>query len=76
VAEEGLVVVRGTKAPAEADGRRVRSERRYGEFLRSFYLPSDADAARMTARLAEGVLTVEIARRGPLGRREVPVEEA
>jgi HSP20 family protein len=54
----------------------VRSERRYGEFLRSFYLPSDADAARMTARLAEGVLTVEIARRGPLGRREVPVEEA
>ena len=76
VAEEGLVVVRGTKAPAEAAGRKVRSERRYGEFLRSFYLPSDADAAKMTARLAEGVLTVTIARRGPVGRREVPVEEA
>jgi HSP20 family protein len=76
VAEEGLVVVRGTKAPAQTAGSKVRSERRYGEFLRSFQLPSDADAERMTARLAEGVLTVTIARRAAAQRREVPVEEA
>jgi HSP20 family protein len=76
VAEEGLLVVRGAKVPGQPRGRKVRAERQYGEFMRSFYLPSDAGGGRITVRLAEGVLTVEIARRGPAGRREVPVEEA
>ncbi len=74
--EEGVLSVRGTKtAPEAGEGTRdARRERQFGEFSRTVPLPSDADAAQTSAKLENGVLTVRIARRGPVTQIEVPVQ--
>ena len=41
------------------------SEREYGAFLRTFRLPSDADATGITADFHDGVLTLRIPKAGP-----------
>ena len=76
-ADAGALVVRGRKAPrGDAPGVRLRAERRFGEFTRVIPLPSDADSARITARLKDGMLDITVARvpRGAPPRIEVAVE--
>lgn len=71
--ENGMLIVRGTKAPSEEGGRLVRRERQYGDFLRMFALPSDADVAGASAHLEDGVLRIRLSRRALRSRYEVPV---
>ena len=65
-AEGGTLRIEGRRHrirrhPAERDHL---SERPEGRFMRSFRLPANADATRIRARLRDGVLVVEIAKRG------------
>lgn len=64
----GKLLIRGTKgARHPADARIKSAERSAGAFQREFQLPGSADGAGVTARLSDGVLTVEIPR-GPAAK--------
>jgi HSP20 family protein len=63
---QNVLTIRGEKRYSSNGGdkerkRRTRwSERSYGRFVRSFTLPSDADADRLQAKFSNGVLTITI----------------
>ena len=60
----GTLTIRGSRPPAEqgGTGSLYRSERYYGPFERSFSLPVEVASERISARLADGILTVTIAK--------------
>lgn len=64
---DGLLTVSGEKrSDHEEKGKDFFfSERVYGSFKRSFRLPADADADKITAHQKDGVLTISIARTVP-----------
>jgi len=55
-----------------ADEEFVRLERGFGSFKRIFEIPGDVDHDRVTAKLEQGVLMVDVPRRE--SRREIRVE--
>ena len=59
---EGVLSIRGERKTASLDegDRRHHTERRFGPFYRSFRLPDNADADRVSARVANGVLELTI----------------
>lgn len=59
---DGVLLISGErKAEQEEKGKKFhRIERTYGSFERSFMLPSDADAARVTSNFKDGVLSVHL----------------
>lgn len=65
--DDGIVTVKGEKKESREEKGETWyfSERQYGSFSRSFRLPADADAEKITADLKEGVLTLTVARVGP-----------
>ena len=75
VAEDGVLHVHGeTGMPGEmAQARRLRAERSLGRFARSVRLPSDAAMSEISATLADGVLTVRVARRPAGGRIQIAI---
>lgn len=60
--DDGVLTVSGKRNYEHEDGKDgyKRIERSYGSFSRSFVLPEDADAAKVTAGYEKGVLTVKI----------------
>ena len=62
--ENGVLTLSGErKFEKEEKGRRYhRVERAYGQFTRSFTLPDDTDAGKVTAEFKDGVLRVQIAK--------------
>ncbi len=64
-AHENVLTIRGEKRSERTDENEQRRyvERSFGSFSRSFTLPSNADPDSVDARLADGVLTIEIAKR-------------
>jgi HSP20 family protein len=60
--QEGMLSIEGErKAEKEEKGRKVhRIERSYGNFLRSFTLPKDADETKITAEFKDGILLVHL----------------
>lgn len=70
-AHEGVLRVRGSSERPEglAGARAVRRERPRGQFVRSVHLPTDADLTSVSARLADGVLELRVARRRPESSR-------
>ncbi len=65
--DEGVVTVRGEKkTQVEKQGETwFFSERQYGAFRRSFRLPPDADGARASAEMKDGVLHVKVPKVAP-----------
>lgn len=59
---DGVITIHGEKKSEREEKKEKQRyvERRYGSFSRSFSLPGDADADRMDAKFADGVLTVTI----------------
>lgn len=49
----------------EREGRVIRSERRYGKYLRSFNLGSDVSESEIDASFKDGVLTLKAPKREP-----------
>lgn len=60
--DDGVLTVKGEKRSSREESGETWyfSERQYGSFSRSFRLPPDADPGKVTADLADGVLTVSI----------------
>lgn len=58
------LTVAGRKSLGHPEGRVRVGERSDGAFQREFLLPSAVDPERVTAKLADGVLTIEVPRAG------------
>lgn len=75
--DEGTVTVKGEKKEVreEKGDTWYFSERQYGSFSRTFRLPADADQAKVSADLKDGVLTLTVARTTPESAktRKVPI---
>lgn len=65
--EDGVVTIRGEKkTETEKQGDTwYFSERQYGAFRRSFRLPEDADGAKASATMKDGVLHVKVPKLSP-----------
>ncbi len=74
---EGILTVRGTKAPPQQSGesgRKLRSECRYGRFRRKFELPAPVQENAISASQKNGVLTIEVPKLPEVRGRSVKVE--
>lgn len=75
--ENNVLSVSGEKREerSEEDDRHTwhLSERRYGQFSRSFVLPRDVEADRIEARFEEGVLRVSIPKSEKARRRKIEI---
>lgn len=57
------------------DGEKVlRSERSYGTISRSFSLGQEVDAGRVQAKYADGVLSLELPKKGPADTRRIAIQ--
>jgi HSP20 family protein len=65
--DDGVVTIRGEKkTQTEKKGDTwYFSERQYGAFRRSFRLPADADSAKASAKMKDGVLHVTVPKLSP-----------
>jgi HSP20 family protein len=60
--ESGVLTISGERKfeKEEKDKKYHRIERSYGSFTRSFSVPDDADASKVSAEFRDGVLTVHL----------------
>ena len=74
-AHENVLTIRGEKRSERTDENEQRRyiERSFGSFSRSFTLPTNADENSVDARFADGVLTVEIAKRAEAKPKTIAV---
>jgi HSP20 family protein len=73
--EDGVLEVSGERKNVEErqDGGYHRRETFRGRFQRSFRLPKDADASEITARCADGVLSVRVGKLASAQPRRIPI---
>ncbi|AHK79279.1 heat-shock protein Hsp20 [Ectothiorhodospira haloalkaliphila] len=74
--ENGVLTIRGERKAESAEEREgyKRVERIRGSFYRRFSLPDTADAERISARSANGVLEVRIPKQEKVQPRRITVE--
>jgi HSP20 family protein len=60
----------GTRPEVDPASRFLRMERVYGDFDREFEIPHDIDADRISASLANGILTIRAPKKGAPGPKE------
>lgn len=70
---EGRLVVEGRRDGRSPDDTYHQLERGHGAFSRTFALPPSADPDRVTADLADGVLTITVPRQVAPGARRIDV---
>jgi len=74
--DQGLLTLRGERKAetgAAKEGYR-RTERSYGAFSRSFYLPETVDATAIEAELKDGLLTVRLPKRAKPQPRKITIQ--
>ena len=73
--KEGVLSLRGErKFEKEVDEESYhRIERSYGTFHRSFTLPSSVDAEKVTARMKDGVLEVDLPKKEQAKPRQITI---
>ena len=71
--ESGVLTIKGQRRYEGHDQDRVWLGRAYGAFARSFTLPDWVDPERMTADLADGVLTVRVPKQPKAKPRRIPI---
>jgi len=66
-AHDGVLTLKGEKRTSRAEQGETWyfSERQYGAFSRSFRLPNDADVSKISAKLTNGVLAIEVPKLKP-----------
>lgn len=76
--ENGVLTLTGErKLEKEEKGRKYhRIERAYGTFSRSFALPENIDAGRVTAAFKDGMLTVTVAKSENAKPKQIEVKVA
>ncbi|MCI0664775.1 MAG: Hsp20/alpha crystallin family protein [Acidobacteria bacterium] len=74
--ENNVLMIRGERIYEEEAKKEYyhRIERSYGEFVRSFMLPSFADPNKINAEYKDGVLRVTIAKREESKPKQVEVK--
>lgn len=76
--EGNLVQIDAQKASesqSKGNGDKVlRSERHYGSISRSFSLGQDVDEARVQAKYADGVLTLELPKKAPAPTSKIQIQ--
>ena len=74
--ENGVLSITGErKFEKEEKGRKYhRVERAYGNFVRSFTLPDDADANKVNAEFRDGVLKVHVAKSEAAKPKQIEVK--
>ena len=74
--EGDILTIRGerTQEAESSKGQVHRTECSYGEFLRSFTLPSMVDAAKVQAAYRQGVLEVRLPKREGAVPKQVKIE--
>jgi HSP20 family protein len=69
-----VVTLRGERTSTDGEGGTfLRVERASGPFERSLELPDDPDPERARASYSDGLLTLEIPRRGASSQRSIPI---
>jgi len=76
VNNENILTIKGTKKFERKDEVTscCRSERTYGEFMRSFQLPDNTDSEKISASYNNGILTLIIPKIEPVKPSEKQVE--
>ena len=76
--DKGTLTIKGEKKFSNEvkDDQYHRIERRYGNFARSFSLPSTVDPSRVAAEYKNGVLTVKLPMREEAKPRQIKVDVA
>ena len=76
--ESGVLTISGERKfeKEESNKRYHRVERAYGSFTRSFTVPDDADAAKVSAEFKDGVLTVRLAKSEKARPKSIDVKVA
>ena len=74
--ENGVLYLSGErKQEKEEKGKRVhRVERYYGNFVRSFTIPDDADTNKVNAEFKNGVLTIHLAKSEQAKPRRIEIK--
>lgn len=74
--ENGVLTISGErKLEKEEKGKKYhRIERAYGSFVRSFTLPDDADADKVSAEFKDGVLKVHVAKSEAAKPKQIEVK--
>ncbi len=71
--DEGVLEISAKAQPLEKDGRWIRQERPWGNFVRRLELPQQIDAAKIAASFENGLLTVTIPKVGKPQPVKIPV---
>jgi HSP20 family protein len=73
--ENGVLTLKGERLfeKEEKDTKYHRVERSYGTFMRSFTMPDDADADKVTAEFKDGVLHVKLPKSEAKKPRQIEV---
>jgi HSP20 family protein len=70
--DNGVMTVYGERKPLE-EGSILRSERVYGQFVRSFALPDTVDPSRIEASYENGVLNVRLPKTASAQPRQIEI---
>ena len=72
---DGILVVKGNypQEDQSEDVSYLLRERRFGDFERQLKLPKHADPAKVEAKLANGVLTIQIAKKEEIKARKIEI---
>lgn len=72
---EGVLSIRGSRSEEKKEEQKgyVRTERRQGSFSRQFRVPTNVQADALTAKVKDGVLTIEVPKGVEQGARKVSI---
>ena len=72
---DGILVIKGSypKEEQSEDTSYLVRERRFGDFERQLKLPKHADPAKVEAKLANGVLNIQIAKKEEIKARKIAI---
>lgn len=70
--ENGALTLTGRRDAGTSDGA-LSQEQRYGNFERAFTMPEDVDAEKISAELANGVLSVHLPKQAAKQPRKIEV---
>jgi len=74
--EGGVLTIRGEKKEPEQD-KQVQyhyRQRRYGQFVQQFQMPSTVDASKVIANLRDGILHLQVEKRPEVKPRKIEVK--
>lgn len=74
--QDGVLTISGERKveQEQTDENRIRIERFYGSFSRSFALPDNIDTANIRAESKDGVLLVHIPKKAPAKPKSVTID--